>query len=183
MAAASAQRTADAPRGLARLPLHPQKPQDPAGGRRILGLLRFSFGFNSIVHTARSRHETDQGHRQLCRAHRVVGIRPGRTLHTLGHSIANLSLQTKRYGARQEDGSWLYETDGIDVEAIDKLAETVTANLQRGSRVRVTGSLRTDAWQDREGNPRKRLFVRADDVLFLDALASLDDAVVAEASQ
>ena len=73
--------------------------------------------------------------------------------------------------------------DLIDVEAIDKLAESVTANLQRGSRVRVAGSLRADAWQDREGNPRKRLFVRADDVLFLDALASLDDAVVAEASQ
>ncbi|HSH80473.1 MAG TPA: single-stranded DNA-binding protein [Herpetosiphonaceae bacterium] len=112
-----------------------------------------------------------------------LGSDPEERFTPSGIAIANFSLATKRYGARQEDGSWLYETDWIDVEAIDKLAETVTANLQKGSRVRVTGSLRTDTWQDREGNPRKRLFVRADDVLFLDARTSPDDAVVAEASQ
>ncbi len=112
-----------------------------------------------------------------------LGSDPEERFTPSGIAIANFSPATKRYGARQEDGSWLYETDWIDIEAIDKLAETVTANLQKGSRVRVTGSLRTDTWQDREGNPRKRVFVRADDVLFLDTRASLDDAGPAEGSE
>jgi single-strand DNA-binding protein len=58
----------------------------------------------------------------------------------------------------------------------------VAANLRKGSRVRVTGSLRTDSWEDRDGNKRKRVNVRADDIIFLDARSSLDDAAVSEAS-
>ncbi len=104
-----------------------------------------------------------------------LGNDPEERFTPSGIAIANFSLGTKRFGARQEDGSWLYETDWIDVEAFDKLAEVVAANLQKGSRIRVTGSLRTESWQDRDGKPRKRLFVRADDILFLDARASLDD--------
>src|SRR3712207_1807362 len=92
-----------------------------------------------------------------------LGNDPEERFTPSGIAIANFRLGTKRLGARQEDGSWHYETDWIDVEAFDKLAEVVAANLQKGSRVRITGSLRTDSWQDRDGNPRKRLFVRADD--------------------
>ena len=91
-------------------------------------------------------------------------------------------LATKRVGARQEDGSWTYETDWLDVEAVDKLADTVAANLQKGSRVRVTGAIRTDTWQDRDGHPRKRVYVRADDILFLETRQTMDDASVEEAS-
>ena len=111
-----------------------------------------------------------------------LGNDPEERFTPSGIAIANFSLGTKRFGARQEDGSWLYETDWIDVEAFDKLAEVVAANLQKGSRVRVTGSLRTESWQDRSGNPRKRLFVRAEDILFLDTRSTMDDATVAEAS-
>ncbi len=112
-----------------------------------------------------------------------LGNDPGERFTPSGIAIANFSLGVKRLGSRQEDGSWLYETDWIDVEAFDKLAETVTANLQKGSRVRVTGSLRTDTWQDRDGHPRKRMFVRADDILFLDARNTMDDASLVEATE
>lgn len=111
-----------------------------------------------------------------------LGADPEQRFLSSGISITNFNLATKRVGPRQEDGSWTYETDWIDVEAIDKLADTVAANLQKGSRVRVTGALRTDTWQDRDGNPRKRVFVRADDVLFLDTRQTMDDASVDEAS-
>ena len=112
-----------------------------------------------------------------------LGNDPEQRYTPSGIAIANFSLGTKRPGARQEDGSWLYETDWIDVEAFDKLAEIVSANLQKGSRVRVTGNLRTDSWQDRDGNPRKRIYVRAEDILFLDARSTADDATIAEASE
>ena len=111
-----------------------------------------------------------------------LGNDPEERFTPSGIAIANFSLGTKRFGARQEDGSWLYETDWIDVEAFDKLAEVVAANLQKGSRIRVTGSLRTESWQDRDGKPRKRQFVRADDSLFLDHRSTLDDVTMAEAS-
>ncbi len=112
-----------------------------------------------------------------------LGNDPEERFTPSGIAIANFSLGAKRRGARHEDGSWLYETDWIDVEAFDKLAETANANLQKGSRVRVTGSLRTDTWQDRDGHPRKRMFVRADDILFLDARNTMDDAILIEDSE
>ncbi len=112
-----------------------------------------------------------------------LGNDPEQRYTPSGIAIANFSLGTKRPGSRQEDGSWLYETDWIDVEAFDKLAEIVSANLQKGSRVRVTGNLRTDSWQDRDGSPRKRIYVRAEDILFLDARGTADDATMAEASE
>jgi len=99
-----------------------------------------------------------------------------------GVSIAEFSVATKRLGSRNEDGSWNYETDWIDVVAWDQLAETVVANLRKGSRVRVTGCLRADTWEDREGNRRKRINVKADDIIFLDARSALDEAVMGEAS-
>ena len=112
-----------------------------------------------------------------------LGADPESRFTPSGLAIATLSIGTKRLGTKQEDGSWTYETDWLEVEAFDKLAETVTANLQKGSRVRVSGSLRTDTWKDRDGHPRKRTFVRADDVLFLDARSTLDEAAIAEASE
>jgi single-strand DNA-binding protein len=98
-----------------------------------------------------------------------------------GVALAEFSIGAKRPSHRNEDGSWDYDTDWIDVVAWDQLAETVVSNLRRGSRVRVTGSLKTDTWEDREGNRRKRISVRADDIMFLDARQA-DDASVGEAS-
>ncbi len=109
-----------------------------------------------------------------------LGHDPEERFTPSGIPIATFRLGTKRFGTRQEDGAWLYETDWIDVEAIDKLAEMINANLQKGSRVRITGSLRVDTWQDRDGHPRKRMLVRADDVLFLDHRTSVDEATLAD---
>ena len=105
-----------------------------------------------------------------------LGADPEERYTPSGVAIAEFSVATKRLGSRNEDGSWNYETDWIDVVAWDQLAETVTTNLHKGSRVRVSGSLRTDTWEDREGNKRKRINVRADDIIFLESRTSLDDA-------
>jgi single-strand DNA-binding protein len=98
-----------------------------------------------------------------------------------GVAIAEFSVAAKRLGSRNEDGSWNYDTDWIDVVAWDQLAETAVANLRKGSRVRITGSLRTDTWEDRDGNKRKRVLVRADDIMFLDARSTLDETTMGEA--
>ena len=109
-----------------------------------------------------------------------LGNDPEQRYTPSGVCIAEFSIGTKRLGTRNEDGSWTYETDWLDVVAWDQLGETVAANLRKGSRVRVTGSLRTDTWEDREGNKRKKINIRADDIIFLDARTSLDEASVGD---
>lgn len=99
-----------------------------------------------------------------------------------GVPVAEFSVGTKRLANRNEDGSWNYDTDWIDVVAWDQLAENVAANLRKGRRVRITGSLKTDTWEDRDGHHRKRITVRADDIIFLDARTTLDEATVDDAS-
>jgi single-strand DNA-binding protein len=105
-----------------------------------------------------------------------LGNEPEQRYTPSGVAIAEFSVATKRLGNRNEDGSWNYDTDWLDVVAWDQLAETAVANLRKGSRVRVTGSLRTDTWEDRDGNKRKRVMVRADDIMFLDTRPNLEDA-------
>lgn len=105
-----------------------------------------------------------------------LGNEPEQRYTPSGVAIAEFSVATKRVGGRNEDGSWSYETDWIDVVAWDQLAETVATSLRKGSRVRVTGSLRVDSWEDREGNKRKRVNVRAEDIIFLDARTSPDES-------
>ena len=107
-----------------------------------------------------------------------LGNDPEQRYTPSGVAIAEFSVATKRVGGRNEDGSWNYDTDWIDVVAWDQLAETVVANLRKGSRIRLTGSLRTDTWEDRDGNKRKRINVRAEDIIFLDARSSTEDADV-----
>lgn len=107
-----------------------------------------------------------------------LGNDPEQRYTPSGVAIAEFSVATKRVGGRNEDGSWNYDTDWIDVVAWDQLAETVVANLRKGSRIRLTGSLRTDTWEDRDGNKRKRINVRAEDIIFLDARSSSEDADV-----
>ena len=105
-----------------------------------------------------------------------LGNEPEQRYTPSGVAIAEFSVATKRLGNRNEDGSWNYDTDWLDVVAWDQLAETAVANLRKGSRVRVTGSLRTDTWEDRDGTKRKRVMVRADDIMFLDTRPNLEDA-------
>lgn len=109
-----------------------------------------------------------------------LGDDPEQRYTPSGVALAEFRIGVKRLGSRNEDGSWSYDTDWIDAVAWDQLAETVAASLRKGSRVRVTGSLRADTWEDRDGNRRKRIQVRAEDVLFLDARSTSDDAPLAE---
>lgn len=87
-----------------------------------------------------------------------------------GAAICRFSVATRRLGGQDAAGRRTYETDWTRVEAWERLAEQCNLALGKGSRVRVIGSLRTDSWVDAmSGQPRTRTYVRASDVLFLDA--------------
>jgi single-strand DNA-binding protein len=57
--------------------------------------------------------------------------------------------------------------DWVNVEAWGKTAETVGNYLRKGALIGVHGSLKTESWQDKEGNPQSKLVVKADQFRFL----------------
>ncbi|WP_298490676.1 single-stranded DNA-binding protein [uncultured Chloroflexus sp.] len=86
-----------------------------------------------------------------------------------GVSVCRFNLATNRPGGNDEQGNRTSETEWTTVEAWERLAEVCGNYLQKGRRVMVMGSLRTDKWQDSEsGQTRWRTYVRADEVIFLD---------------
>jgi single-strand DNA-binding protein len=99
-----------------------------------------------------------------------LGDAPEQRVFASGSTVCNFTIATKRMGARNENGERLIETDWTPIEVWEKLADLCTSSLHKGSRVRVSGSLRTQSWEDRDsGQRRYKTFVRADEVMFLDA--------------
>jgi single-strand DNA-binding protein len=87
-----------------------------------------------------------------------------------GAAICRFSIATKRYGPNDEAGRRTFETEWVNVEAWERLAELCNSYLHKGSRALVTGYIRTESWTDKSSNqPRSRTFVRAENVIFLDS--------------
>lgn len=113
-----------------------------------------------------------------------LGADPELRMIPTGAPICRFSIATKRYGGQDEAGRREFVTEWISVEAWDKLAELCNSYLHKGSRVRVSGYLRTDSWTDKATNQaRSRTYVRAEQVLFLDAKPGLPTEAIAEADE
>jgi single-strand DNA-binding protein len=63
----------------------------------------------------------------------------------------------------------------IDVTAWQRLAELCGQFLKKGRSVMVIGELTQNRWQDKEGQSRSKVEVRADRVQFLDAKEGTND--------
>ncbi|MFA7180830.1 MAG: single-stranded DNA-binding protein [Bacteroidales bacterium] len=82
-----------------------------------------------------------------------------------GHAVANFTVAVNDgFGDKQD-------TDFIDCTIWRKTAEAVTNYCQKGSKVLVQGKLKQQAWKDREGNNRKRVYVKAQRIEFLNTKA------------
>ncbi|PDW04928.1 single-stranded DNA-binding protein [Candidatus Viridilinea mediisalina] len=95
-----------------------------------------------------------------------------------GTPVCRLSIATRRFGPQNPNGEREYETEWTSVETWERLAERCNTYLHKGSRVFVSGRLRTDSWTDKNtGQPRSRTLVRAYDVLFLDGRPGMPSEV------
>jgi single-strand DNA-binding protein len=54
-----------------------------------------------------------------------------------------------------KDGEKQERTEWVNVTAFGKLAEIVRDYVTKGKQVYIEGSLRTDEWEDRDGNKRR----------------------------
>ncbi len=100
-----------------------------------------------------------------------VGTDPEMRFTPNGNPVASFRLATSRlYTA--PDGERKQETDWFTIVTWKKQAESCNQFLTKGQRVYVEGSLRTRAWEGRDGQKRLSVEVIANRVLFLDRQAT-----------
>ncbi len=84
-----------------------------------------------------------------------------------GTPVTTFSVATSER-RRGSDGQPQEQTTWFRVNAFDKLAETCSQYLHKGSYVYIEGALSQQEYTDREGHPRTSLEVRAREMRMLD---------------
>lgn len=102
--------------------------------------------------------------------------------------IGNSKLATFSVAVNEEykkkDGEKVQNTHWFNVEAWGPLANLVESYVQKGTNLYVAGSLAQDRYEDKDGNKRVAVKIRAEKVLFLGGGAnSQSESPVAQASQ
>ncbi len=83
-----------------------------------------------------------------------------------GTAVADLSMAINET-FKNKDGEQVENTCFVDVIVWARQAETCGEYLSKGSSLLVEGRLQLDKWQNKEGENRSKLRVRADRVQFL----------------
>ena len=79
---------------------------------------------------------------------------------------------------RNQEGNNIEEVLFINIVTWGKQAENVSQFLKKGRRVAISGELRSNNWQDKEGNKRTSFEINARTVQFLDLVK--DTGIVKE---
>lgn len=99
-----------------------------------------------------------------------VGTDPEMRFTPSGNPVTSFRLATNRVYTTA-DGERKQETEWFTIVTWRKQAESCNQFLTKGQRVYVEGSLRTRAWEGRDGQRRVTAEVIANRVLFLDKQA------------
>ena len=91
-----------------------------------------------------------------------------------GTAVCKFGLAINRNYKNQE-GNNIEDTLFINVSSWGRQAEYCSQFLKKGRRVAVNGELRSNNWQDREGNKRVTFEINARTVQFLDYLKDVDN--------
>jgi single-strand DNA-binding protein len=82
-----------------------------------------------------------------------------------GAAVANFRVAVSRRGKDETTGEWKdLDTSFFKVNAWRSLGENVAESLTRGSRVIVSGRLRSRSWENPEGETRSSVEIEADEV-------------------
>jgi len=85
-----------------------------------------------------------------------------------GGAVTNISVATSR-SWKDKNGQQQEHTEWHRVVFFNRLAEIAGEYLQKGSKVYVEGSLRTNKWQDKDGNDRYTTEIIASEMQMLDS--------------
>lgn len=94
-----------------------------------------------------------------------LGADPESRTATSGTTVCNLRVATNE---REKKGdTWQDHTEWHRVVCFGKTADACTRYLSKGRQVLVVGKIRTNKWQDKEGNDRYTTEIIAHDVKFI----------------
>ena len=83
-----------------------------------------------------------------------------------GSVVANLTLATTE-SYKDKSGNRVSNTEWHDLEMWDGLAKIAEQYLKKGKQVYVEGRIKTDTWEDEQGNSRKRVRIRVNNMTML----------------
>ncbi len=92
-----------------------------------------------------------------------------------GRAVCRFGLAINRSYKNQE-GNNVEDTLFINVSVWGKQAEYSSQFLRKGRRTALNGELRSNNWQDREGNKRVSFEINARTIQFLDYLKDIDSS-------
>ncbi|MGY0399873.1 MAG: single-stranded DNA-binding protein [Ostreibacterium sp.] len=84
-----------------------------------------------------------------------------------GTAVTSISVATSETWSDKQTGQPQERTEWHRIEAFGKLAEIMGQYLRKGSQVYIEGSIRTDKWQDQNGQDRYSTKIRADQLQML----------------
>ena len=86
-----------------------------------------------------------------------------------GSAITNISIATSETWKDKQTGQQQERTEWHRVVFFSRLAEIAGEYLRKGSKVYIEGSLRTNKWQDQQGNDRYNTDIVASEMQMLDS--------------
>ena len=89
-----------------------------------------------------------------------------------GSAVTRISVATSESWRDKESGEQQERTEWHRVVSFGRLAEIMSEYLKKGSKVYIEGSLRTNKWQDKEGNDRYTTEIIANEMQMLDSRGS-----------
>jgi len=84
-----------------------------------------------------------------------------------GSAVANISIATSEQWIDKQSGEKQERTEWHNIVFFGKLAEIVGQYLTKGSKVYIEGRLRTEKWQDKDGNDRYSTKIYANELQML----------------
>lgn len=86
--------------------------------------------------------------------------------HLEDTQVANISLATTE-SYKDKLGNKVDQTEWHSLEIWGKLAEIAEQYLKKGSQVYVEGKIKSDTWEDQDGNKRKKIKIRVSSFVML----------------
>ena len=112
-----------------------------------------------------------------------LGNNPDTRATKTGSTVTNISIATSESWKDKQTGEKQDRTEWHRVVLHGRLAEIAAQYLQKGSKVYLEGSLRTNNWVDKDGNKRSTTEIVAAQMQMLDSRQSAPQAQPAQQPQ
>lgn len=86
-----------------------------------------------------------------------------------GAAVANVSIAVGSQWRDKDSGEKKESTEWVNISAYGKLAEIMGEYLKKGSKIFITGKMKTRKWQDNNGNDRYTTDIIASQMQMLDS--------------